>query len=139
MMKFQCSCRIFLCTLDGRETIWYHSHPPNSIQNWRGFKKLFLQKFFDDKTPTMLLRELGSLKMEQKEKVKYFNQRFNCILNRFPADTILGVRYILSTTSICLALVIMVSSTKEDQDWTMFWTSASLLMQIGLEMWIKEY
>lgn len=35
----------------------------------------------------MLLKELGSLKMEKKEKVKYFNQRFNRILNKFISDT----------------------------------------------------
>ena len=90
MIEARCddvACKIFPYTLDGRATIWYHSLPPNSIQNWRGFKKLFLEKFVDDKTPTMLLKELGNLKMEQKEKVKEFNQRFNRILNIFPEDT----------------------------------------------------
>ena len=48
---------------------------------------MFLEKFVDDKTSTMLLKELGSLKMEGKEKVKYFNQRFTHILNKFAADT----------------------------------------------------
>jgi len=80
-------CRMFTCTLDGREIVWYHSLPPNSIQNWRVFKKIFLEKFVDDKTSSMLLKELGNLKMEQKEKVKYFNHRFNRILNNLPAKT----------------------------------------------------
>lgn len=35
----------------------------------------------------MLLRELGSLKMEHKQKVKDFNKRFNHILHIFMADT----------------------------------------------------
>lgn len=35
----------------------------------------------------MLLKELGSIKMEQKEKVKYFNEIFNHILNKFSDDT----------------------------------------------------
>ena len=47
---------------------------------------MFLEKFVDDKTHAMLLRELGNLKMEHKEKVKDFNQRFNRILNRFPTE-----------------------------------------------------
>jgi len=34
---------------------------------------MFLEKFIDDKTPAMLLKELGSLKMEGKEKLKDFN------------------------------------------------------------------
>jgi len=51
------------------------------------FKRIFLEKFVDDKTPAMLLKELGSLKMKPKEKVKDFNQRFNHILNKFVVDT----------------------------------------------------
>ena len=35
----------------------------------------------------MLLKELGTLKMEGKEKVKDFNQRFTRILNKFLEDT----------------------------------------------------
>jgi len=48
---------------------------------------MFLEKKFDDKIPTMLLKDLGSLKMEGKEKVKDFNQRFTHISNKFAADT----------------------------------------------------
>jgi len=48
---------------------------------------MFLEKFSDDKTPTMLLKELGSLKMEGKEKVRDFNQRFIHILNKLVVDT----------------------------------------------------
>jgi len=49
--------------------------------------RIFLEKFSDEKTSTMLLEELGSLKMEPKEKVKEFNQRFNHILKNFTAYT----------------------------------------------------
>jgi len=66
------ACRILPHTLDGREIVWYHNLPPKSIQNWRGFKKIFLVKC-DDKTLAMLLKELGNLNMEQKEKVKELN------------------------------------------------------------------
>lgn len=44
------------------------------------FKRIFLEKFVEDKTPTMLLKELGSLKMEQKEKANDFNQRLTVSL-----------------------------------------------------------
>jgi len=37
-----------------------------------------------------------------------------------------------------LALVIMVCATKEDHDWTEFWTFVALLMQTRLEIWIRE-
>ena len=81
------SCRLFPYTLDGHAARWYHILPPNSIYNLGAFKHMFLENFVDDKTPTMLLKELGSLKMEAKEKLKDFNHRFTCMLNKFAADT----------------------------------------------------
>lgn len=81
------ACRLFPYTLDDQVAAWYHNLPPNSIQNWGYFKRMFLEKFSDEQTPAMLLKELGSLKMEGKEKVKDFNQRFTRILNKFAVDT----------------------------------------------------
>jgi len=76
-------CIFFPCTLDGIIVVQYHILLPKSIKKWRGFKKIFLEKFVDDKTPTMLSKEPSDLKMEQKGNVKYFNQRFNHILKKF--------------------------------------------------------
>lgn len=45
------------------------------------------KKNVDDKTPGMLLKELGSLKMESKDKMKHFNKRFLHILNNSAANT----------------------------------------------------
>lgn len=81
------ACRLFPCTLDGHATVWYHSLPVSSIHNWGIFKHMFLEKFLDEKTPTMLLKELGNLKMEAKEKIKYLNQIFLHILNKSAVDT----------------------------------------------------
>lgn len=81
------ACKLFPCTLDGREAVWYHNLPINSIHKWGMFKRMFLENFVDDKTPTMLLKELGSLKMEAKEKVNDFNQRFLRIFKKFWVDT----------------------------------------------------
>jgi len=67
------ACRLFPYTLNGRVVVWYHNFPTNSIQNWGMLKRILLEKFFNDKTHTMLLKESGSLKMEPKEKVKDFN------------------------------------------------------------------
>lgn len=62
---------------------------------------MFLEKFADDKKPAMLLKELGSVEIEGKEKVKDFNQRFTRILNNFAADTkpddSIAVDYYMST------------------------------------------
>ena len=81
------ACRLFPCTLDGRDVVWEHNLPPNSIHKSRAFKRIFIKKFFEDKTHVMILKELDTLKMEQKEKVKYFNQSFNHILKKFSDDT----------------------------------------------------
>lgn len=48
---------------------------------------MFLEKFVNDKTHAMLLKELGSLSMDPKEKVKDFNQRFSRVLKIFSEDT----------------------------------------------------
>ena len=66
-------CMIFPFTLKYRETTWYHSLPVNPVHSWRDFKKLILEKFVDDKTPSMLLKETRNDKMGEKEKVKGFN------------------------------------------------------------------
>lgn len=73
--------------MDSHIAAWYHNLPPNSTENWGAFKCMFLESFVDDKTPAMLLKELGSLKMEGKEKLKDFNQKFTHIVNKFVADT----------------------------------------------------
>lgn len=46
----------------------------------------FLNKFIDDKTPSMILKELDNIKMGNKVKVKDFNQKSTCIMNKFPTD-----------------------------------------------------
>jgi len=48
-------------------------------------KRILLDKFAKEKTPTMLLKELGSLRWSKNKKLKYFNQRFNRILKKFIA------------------------------------------------------
>jgi len=68
---------------------------------------MFLETLVDEKTPTMLLKELGSLKIEGKEKVKDFNYRFLCILNKFavemkPRDSII-IDYYTSTLPTYIA------------------------------------
>jgi hypothetical protein len=40
------------------------------------FKLYFLEKFGDGKPLEVFVMDLSSLKMNPKEKVKYFNQRF---------------------------------------------------------------
>jgi len=91
MMKVQyngVACCLFPHTLENKAT-WYRSLPISSIQTWDEFRKSFLDKFSDDKTPSILLTELSTLKCNKKENVNDFNQRVTTILNKFPMDVAL--------------------------------------------------
>ena len=50
-------------------------------------KNLVLEKFGNDKTPEDLVMELSTMKMENKEKVQDFNQRFTTLLNSLIVTT----------------------------------------------------
>jgi hypothetical protein len=78
-------CRLFPYTFENKASTWYYNLLVRSIRSWDNFEKYFISKFEDEKTPAMLFKELVALKMEKKEKVKYFNQCFTTILNKFPA------------------------------------------------------
>jgi len=78
------SSRIFHFTLEGGAVAPYHILPVNLVHTWREFKNLFLEKISNDKTPTMLLKDLRNSKMGEKEKVKYSKQTSNRVLNKFP-------------------------------------------------------
>ena len=55
-----------------------------SITSWNEFDLAFMNTFGDDKTPAALVLELSRIRMETKEKVKDFNQRFLTLRNRIP-------------------------------------------------------
>jgi hypothetical protein len=55
--------------------------------SWEKFESCFLEKFGDDKSPEVLVMEISSLRMNPKEKIKYFNQRFLTLKNRIPTDS----------------------------------------------------
>jgi hypothetical protein len=57
-----------------------------SITEWDDFERLFIRKFGERKMTASLHKELGAIKMDKKEKVKYFNQRFLNVLIKFPHD-----------------------------------------------------
>ena len=43
-----------------------------------------MTKFVEEKYPTTLVLEISNIKMDLKEKVKYFNQRFLKLLKKIP-------------------------------------------------------
>ena len=72
----------------------YFSLESISINSWKQFETLFLQKFGDDSTPEYLVIELSSFMIKSKEGVKYYNQRFSYLKNRIP-NTVLPVEELL--------------------------------------------
>jgi hypothetical protein len=67
---------IFPCIFEGKASTWYFPLAQGSITRWNTFETTFTEKFGEDKSPTTLVLELSRIKMDSKEKVKDFNQRF---------------------------------------------------------------
>jgi hypothetical protein len=76
-------CRLLHFTFSRKSSTWYFILPPGSITEWDDFERLFIRKFGERKTVSSLHKELGAIKMDKKEKVKYFNQRFLNVLIKF--------------------------------------------------------
>jgi hypothetical protein len=80
-------CRLFPYTFEGNASTWYFAQQPHTIVSWEKFESCFLENFGDDKSPEVLFMELSSLKINPKERIKYFNQRFLTLKNRIPMDS----------------------------------------------------
>jgi hypothetical protein len=66
--------------------MWYFILPPHSISSWEYFENVFIRKFRDRKTTTSLYNKFGAIRMDKREKVKYFNQIFLNVLNKSTVD-----------------------------------------------------
>ena len=55
------------------------------ITNWDTFERVFKGKFGSQRTTATIIKELLTLRMDKKEKVQDFNQRFAAHLNNFSA------------------------------------------------------
>ena len=80
-------CSIFLYTFKGKALTWYFSLPESSITSWNQFQTTFLDKFGEEKTPTVLVLELSLIRINGKEKVKDFNQHFLSLINKIPTKS----------------------------------------------------
>jgi hypothetical protein len=79
-------CRLFPYTFEGNASSWYFAQQPQTIVSWDKFETCFLEKFGDDKFLEVLEMEISSLKMNPKEKIKDFNQRFLTLKNKILVD-----------------------------------------------------
>ena len=65
-------CRLFPHTLKGAAASCYFGLPANSIPDWDTFERVFRSKYTTQKTHASLMKVLGRLRKERKEKVRSF-------------------------------------------------------------------
>jgi ribonuclease HI len=108
-------CRLFPYTFEGNASTWYFAQQPHTIVSWEKFESCFLEKFGDGKPPEVLVMDLSSLKMNPKEKVKDFNQRFLTLKNRIPADSMPAESLIIAyyTKALHQSIAIWVKRSKK--------------------------
>ena len=72
-------CRLFPHTLKGAAASWYFGFPANSIPDLDTFKRIFKSKYAAQKMHAPLMKGLGTLKRERKEKVHFFHSKILCL------------------------------------------------------------
>ena len=77
-------CRMFTHTLQGKSTKWFFNLAPGSITSWEKFEEAFMEQFSEEETSGISFLEILGIRMDEKEKVKDFNQIFITLLNRIP-------------------------------------------------------
>ena len=65
---------------------------PRSITSWEKFEKAFMAEFSNEESPKIFPLELLGIRMNEKEKVKDFNERFISLLNKIPIKPAEAVR-----------------------------------------------
>jgi hypothetical protein len=107
--------RLFPYTFEGNASTWYFAQQPHTILSWEKFESIFLEKFGDGKPPEVLVMDLSNLKMNAKEKVKDFNQRFLTLKNRIPVDSMPAESLIIAyyTKSLHQSIAIWVKRSKK--------------------------
>ena len=95
-------------TLKRVATSWHFGLPTNSILDWATFERIFRSKYAAQKMHATLMKGLGALKKERKEKVHNFTQRFSAYLKNFfatdkPSDKVL-IEYYTSALGPDLAM-----------------------------------
>jgi ribonuclease HI len=108
-------CRLFPYTFEGNASTWYFAQQPHTIVSWEKFESCFLEKFGDGKPLEVLVMDLSNLKMNAKEKVKDFNQRFLTLKNRIPTDSMPSESLIIAyyTKALHQSIAIWVKRSKK--------------------------
>jgi hypothetical protein len=108
-------CRLFPYTFEGNASTWYFAQQPRTIASWEKFESIFLEKFGDGKPLEVLVMDLSNLKMNAKEKVKDFNQRFLTLKNRIPTNSMPAESLVIAyyTKALHQSIAIWVKRSKK--------------------------
>jgi len=79
------TCKLFSYSLEGKASSWFCNLAFGSITRWDQLERMFITKYGIKKTPSAIVRELSTIKMNHKETINDFNQRFAALLNKLPA------------------------------------------------------
>jgi hypothetical protein len=74
-------CIFFPHTFKGNTSTWFFNLAPRYITSWKQFEVAFMAQFSDGQTSGILFLEISRIRINEKDKVKYFNQRFITLLN----------------------------------------------------------
>lgn len=81
------SSNLFSYSLEGKSSSLFFNLVVGSITSWDQLERLVLTKYDINKMPTMIVQELSSIKMNQKETISDFDQRFLALLNKLPVTS----------------------------------------------------
>ena len=76
--------RLLCFTFQGKASSWFFSLASRSITSWQQFETAFMTQFGDAQTSEIFLLDISRININNREKVKEFNQRCIDILNRIP-------------------------------------------------------
>jgi hypothetical protein len=101
-------CRLFPHTLQGEATKWFFNLSLGSITSWDKFEEAFMAEFSNEETPKILPLEILGIRMNENEKVKYFNERFISLVIRIPIKTVeaIQIEYYVSTLPPNIAMFV---------------------------------
>ena len=77
-------CRLFPYTFKGKASTWFFNLASISITSWKQLEVTFMAHFSNEETSRILFLHCSFIRINKKEKVKYFNQIFITLLNKIP-------------------------------------------------------
>ncbi|KAJ9694975.1 hypothetical protein PVL29_010453 [Vitis rotundifolia] len=69
-------CKVFPASLQGQTLSWFHSLPPNSVDNFRNLSEAFVGQYLYSARHKQNISTLQNIKMQENESLREFVKRF---------------------------------------------------------------